>query len=96
MRDLTNLTLGGEPVRELIDGLSMIDLKVDDDGWASFEATVPQCLVRAIMRYEAALIVADADAMASGEFIDRTPDQRRADAFTQLLTDLLTDGVPDD
>jgi hypothetical protein len=40
------------------------------------------------MRYEARLLLEDADALAAGEWMFRTDDERRADAFEAMVSDL--------
>jgi hypothetical protein len=80
MRDAT---VFGERCGDVGDELLGMDVDVHPDGTATvsgrFQENGP--LWRAILRAEAELLMADADAMAVGRYDARTPDQRRVDAF---------------
>jgi len=62
-------------ITKRVDGTARLDGAVDSEG----------PFVRALMRAEAELLVADAAAMSFGTYKDRTPDQRRHDALLLIL-----------
>jgi hypothetical protein len=78
----SNLILG-ESADEICEALLGMDLQLRPRGTARLngkvDATGP--LVRALLRAEAELLVADALAMKVGTYEERTPAQRRADAL---------------
>jgi hypothetical protein len=84
------ILVAGEPADVILKVLmGMRDNHVPDaDGMVSIQATIPQdhaaVLLRAIMRIEAELLLADAKEVGSSAAEPRTPQQRRADAFVAL------------
>jgi hypothetical protein len=75
----------GESADEILDALSQLDLNVrpDRSAWGDVVLTGP--LIRALMRAEAELLVADAAAMQFGTYEERTPAQRRHDALLLIV-----------
>jgi hypothetical protein len=73
----------GERCEDIAEEMLGLDIRFGPDKSATvsgrMQADGP--LWRAILRVEAELLLADADAMASGTYAARTPNQRRADAF---------------
>jgi hypothetical protein len=61
---------------------------INDDGMfaseVDLEPAVGRPLLRAMMRVETELLLEDAEALRSGAYEDRTPEQRAADAFARL------------
>ncbi|MGH9252712.1 MAG: DUF222 domain-containing protein [Acidimicrobiales bacterium] len=84
------ILVAGEPADVILKVLiGMRDNLVPDaDGMTSIQATIPQdhaaVLLRATMRIEAELLLADAKEVGSSAAEPRTPQQRRADAFVAL------------
>jgi len=84
------ILVAGEPAGVILKVLmGMRDTVVPDvDGMVSIQATIPHehaaVLLRAIMRVEAELLLADADKVGPSAAEPRTPQQRRADAFVAL------------
>jgi hypothetical protein len=77
--------VGGEPCLVLADSLASLKLGKERNGMVPLKGTVNQHVVRAFMRFEAKLLLEDADSLAAGDAVDRTPAQRRADAFVALM-----------
>lgn len=79
----------GESARELMDVLATIEFEIDDRGMyhaeQDFSAEDGSLLARAVMRAESKLLLEDADILDVGP-VWRTPEQRRADAFVQIVT----------
>jgi hypothetical protein len=82
----SNLILG-ESADEICQALLGLDLAVRADGTSTLKGAVEPGgpLVRALMRAEAELLVADALAMRVGTYLDRTPAQRRHDALMLVM-----------
>lgn len=80
MRDTIVL---GERAGDLADELLGLDLSLHSDMTAtvSGQMRMDGPLWRAILRAEAELLLADAEAMAAGRYEGRTQDRRRTDAF---------------
>jgi uncharacterized protein (DUF2236 family) len=90
MKNLSSITVEGEPVEALISVLRRFEMDdPDDEDMVHLHATYPMDIGRpfhrALMRIEAELLLADADAVGSAGFEDRTPGQRRHDALIELL-----------
>ena len=83
------ILVAGEPADVILKVLMGMrdNLVPDADGMVSIQAKIPQdhaaVLLRAIMRIEAELLLADAKEVGSAAE-PRTPQQRRADAFVAL------------
>jgi hypothetical protein len=80
---LINL-IGGETVADLAEALQGLKLEPARGGMAKVGGLIGAPAIRALMRLEAELLLADADAWATAWTLDRTPAQRRADAFMLL------------
>ena len=80
MRDMIVL---GERCGDIADEMLGMDVDIHPDGTATVSGRMRMNgpLWRAILRAEAELLLADADAMAAGRYEGRTQDQRRTDAF---------------
>ncbi len=90
MKDITTVTVEGEPILDLFEVLRRFELDdVDDDGMIHLEAEYPsdvgQPFHRALMRVEAELLIADADSLGSDGYAERTDEQRRYDALMELV-----------
>jgi hypothetical protein len=85
------MTVLGELLDDLAMALRSMDMRVKPDGWWEISGAMPADgpLVRALLRAEAELLNGDADDMAARRWTERTPAQRRADAFV-LVTERLT------
>jgi len=83
------LTISGEDLASLLRLLLYLELGEERDGLIHMTANVPANVatpyLRAVMRREARLLTEDADAMGMGDWEPRTPEQRRADAFADVL-----------
>ena len=82
--------VAGESAREILNlAAERFELRAGDDGMTHFEFDAPvdeiAPLVRAIMRVEAELLVAEAAVVGTPAERWRTPDQRRCDAFMTLI-----------
>lgn len=82
--------VAGEPARALARALIECKTETMDDGWVhldlELDGVVAAPLARALMRVEAELLVKDAAEISPARLIpDRTPAQRRADAFVALV-----------
>ncbi len=83
MRGMTNLVLRELP-ESLLRELQRCDLRRRDaDVELALEAQGP--LMRALLRAEAELLVADALAMEAGTYVERDPGERRHDALQLIL-----------
>ncbi|WP_375478045.1 hypothetical protein [uncultured Jatrophihabitans sp.] len=80
--------IGGETVADLVEALQELEVYPEDGGMAQMGGPVGPPAVRALMRLEADLLLADADALASMSGSGRTAGQRRHDAFHQLVKQL--------
>lgn len=80
MRDTCVL---GERYGDIADEMLGMDVDVHPDGTTTVSGRLQMNgpLWRAVLRAEAELLLADADAMAAGRYETRTQDQRRNDAF---------------
>jgi hypothetical protein len=77
--------VAGEPFQTLAEDLLSFEWELEDDGMVHVHAEgVSPSFVRAHMRIEAELLLADADAWATDDYEDRTSDQRAADALVEL------------
>jgi hypothetical protein len=90
MNDLTAVTVEGEPILDLFEVVRRFEFDDgDDDGMIHIEAEYPHEIGdpfhRALMRVEAKLLLADADSLGSNRRVERTDDQRRFDAFIELV-----------
>lgn len=69
--------------------LLYLEMGEERDGLVHMTADVPADVatpyLRAVMRREARLLTEDADAMGVGDWEPRTAEQRRADAFTDVM-----------
>lgn len=83
------LTISGEDLASLLPFLLYLELDEERDGLIHMTARVPASVatpyMRAVMRREARLLTEDADAMGDGDREPRTAEQRRADAFTDVM-----------
>ena len=86
--------IGGEPAQDLIDGLLELKVITRSDGSVRMSGVFSAALVRAMMRFEAKLLLQDADALADGIDVDRTPAQRRHDAMLELVRRLAASREP--
>ena len=85
-----HVLVAGEPAAVLLD--LFLDMKDDMapwvDGMTRIETRMPNArmgvLLRALMRVEAELLLADADQVDASAVEPRTAEQRRADAFVAL------------
>lgn len=89
----------GERCQDLAKDLLGLNLSFLPGGMARMDGRVPAegSLMRAFLRAEAELLVADADAMREGTYSRRTDQERRADAFLLLVlrfTAAAQDGDP--
>lgn len=86
---MKNATVYGESARGILAAMSKSDRSVGDDGMHRFDlpmtADEATPVVRALMRAEAELLAADADAFDPQAEI-RTAEQRRADAMVAVVT----------
>lgn len=84
------ITLQGEPVDTLRRFLGYIKTTKGRNGMTRISADVPADIaapfIRAVMRREAHLLWADADQVATDRGESRTHEQRRADAFVDVVT----------
>ncbi|UFU07957.1 DUF222 domain-containing protein [Ruania halotolerans] len=84
--------IAGEPRALLIESLRNLDMSEERDGMRHMSGTVDLCVVRALMRVEAQLLLEDADSPEVGHVLGRSAEQRRADAFVALVA-ALADGA---
>lgn len=89
--------VAGEPIEPLIGVLLRFEVDdEDEDGMVHVHAEYPDDIgdpfTRALMRVEAELLAADADVYGTDSYEERTPDQRRYDAF-MLLTHRIVDAA---
>ena len=88
--DQNPILVAGEPVTELIRAFLQFETAEEPDGMhhidARLEPDVAAPLARALMRVEAELLLADADAWGTDGYEDRTSPQRCADALVELVT----------
>ena len=76
--------VAGEPYEVLVGDLLSFEWEHEDDGMVHIQAEgLSPAFVRALMRIEAELLLADADAWATEGFEERTPEQRAADALVR-------------
>lgn len=85
---MEDATIYGESARAILGTLAKSKHRVADSGMHTFHLRMTPTdagpVARAIMRAEAELLLEDADAFDSlGEC--RTPEQRRADAFVEVV-----------
>ncbi|WP_338049694.1 DUF222 domain-containing protein [Ruania rhizosphaerae] len=85
--------IAGKPRALLIESLRNLELGEERDGMRALSGNVDYCVVRALARIEAQLLLEDADSPDADRLIERTTEQRRADAFVALVA-ALADGVP--
>ncbi|HEY1737614.1 MAG TPA: hypothetical protein VGI86_02835 [Acidimicrobiia bacterium] len=82
-------TVAGESALEILSIAARFEFDTDDDGMCHFEyrAAVEEIapLVRAVMRVEAELLVADAATFGTDHQEWRTPEQRGVDALIELV-----------
>ena len=77
--------VAGEPYEVLVGDLLSFEWEHEDDGMVHIQAEgLSPAFVRAHMRIEAELLLADADAWATEDYEDRTPEQRAVDALVEL------------
>lgn len=77
--------VAGEPFGLLVGDLLSFEWEHEDDGMVHIHAEgLSPAFMRALMRIEAELLLADADAWATEGFEERTPEQRAADALVEL------------
>jgi hypothetical protein len=81
----TPVSIAGESLDELVAGIQLLTLRKRPDGSSLVRGRMTAPVARACMRYEAKLLVEDAEAMESLEDLKRTPPQRRHDAFLELI-----------
>jgi hypothetical protein len=84
------IEVSGEPLDVLVQLFPYIELQESRNGLYKVEASnVPKELLapfwRALMRREAKLLLADADEVVDDFVEPRTHDERRADAFGELI-----------
>jgi hypothetical protein len=84
MTDGAELMVAGEPCAPMIESLLAMECRTAPDGMVEFDGLAGPHLLRALMRTEALMMLEDADLMAAGRTVNRTPDRRRADAFVAL------------
>jgi hypothetical protein len=83
--------LYGERIDEVVPALeAVLDAgSIDEDGMFAYSVVLPPAVGgpfrRAMMRAEAELLLEDAEALQSGTYEDRTPEQRAADALVRLV-----------
>lgn len=80
--------VAGEDIREVMEVLSKLKWTESDDGsWTSHGTwgTEGNAFARALMRIDAELMTDEADLIGSPGHRLRTDDQRRADAFYELV-----------
>jgi hypothetical protein len=82
----SNLIMG-ESADDIVTEMRQMKLSKYADGSGQLDGAVDSegPFVRALMRAEAELLVADAAAMSFGTYEDRTPDERRHDALLLIL-----------
>jgi Domain of unknown function (DUF222) len=84
--------LQGESVDTLLQFLGSIKTSKERDGMVRVSADAPigvaAAFKRAVMRREAQLLRADADQVDIGRDESRTHEQRRADAFVDVVTSI--------
>lgn len=84
-----SLTISGEDLTSLLRFLRYLKMGEERDGLIHMTANVPATVatpyMRAVMRREARLLTEDADAMGVGDREPRTAEQRRADAFADVM-----------
>jgi hypothetical protein len=81
--------VAGETVGDLVAALRGLKFARLRSGMARLSGEIGPPVIRALMRLEAALLLADADELAASPTTDlRTPEQRRADAFVRLGEEL--------
>ncbi len=78
-------SVAGEPIDDLQEDLRGLRTGPPRRGMTTLRGVVGPSVVRALMRLEAELLIADAGALAAGATLDRTDGQRRADAFMLLI-----------
>lgn len=80
----------GERCTDIADELVGMDMRFLPDGTARVKARLRMDgpLLRAMYRAEAEWLLADASDMAGGRYTDRTQQQRRHDAFVEVVTRL--------
>jgi hypothetical protein len=79
------LLVVGEPLDVLVDDLLSFEWEHEDDGMVHVHAEgLSPAFMRAHMRIEAELLLADADDWATAGYEDRTHEQRAADALVEL------------
>jgi hypothetical protein len=85
---MSELMVLGERCTDIADELAGMDMRFLPNGMARCTARMRADgpLVRALYRAEAELLLADATDMADGRYVGRTPEQRRADAFLELVS----------
>jgi len=77
--------VAGEPYEVLVDDLLSFEWEHEDDGMVHLHAEgLSPAFMRALMRVEAELLLADADVWATADHEERTPEQRAADALVEL------------
>jgi hypothetical protein len=81
--------VAGERIVDLAEAMQNVTIGPLDRGLITIRGTVGRPFVRAVMRVEAELLIADANALSGGASLDRTYGQRRADAVTLLLERLV-------
>jgi hypothetical protein len=87
----TNDLVYGEPVEHLLAGLRAFAdaAMINNDGMVeasvALDPPAGPSVVRAVMRAEAELLLAEADAVGAPHYKDRTSDQRSADAFMLVV-----------
>lgn len=88
--------VAGESTTDLLRAFGEIEMSEEHDGRVELEADlapdVGAPFMRALLRVEAELLLADADGLLDDARPLRTPDQRRADAFV-ALTQRVVDAV---
>jgi hypothetical protein len=81
-------TVAGEPLDLLLRALAALTCEELPGGWAKVHGEIPPepgaAMHRAIMRIEAELIVEEAAGLEVGGGDERTPPERRHDAFVEL------------
>lgn len=80
--------VAGEQVDLLVEALRQLDFETEPDGmihfWMDLPPRIGDALVRATMRVEVELLLADARSYGTDDHEDRAPDARRLDAFVLL------------